>query len=431
MDTRTQANSGAESQSSQHEERGAAPSGAVLAAVAPTRSTGRPWRTSESYVLVFSSSLCMLVLELVAGRLLAPTIGVSLFTWTSVIGVVLAGVAVGNTLGGLIARRAASPTTLGGVLLASSAVTWGVALLVRAIDLNTLFDGLVPLARIVTLVAALFLLPSALLGMVTPMVAQLTLRQRAEAGAVVGRLGAVSAAGSIAGTFLTGFWLVPTFGTRAIVAGVAVALAALALLAAYGRVRMPGAGGWAAAAAALALVGATSSYAFARNENACLRETAYYCSRVLPGSFQGVEYGIVLHDRITQGYTALAEPRLLVGDWIQAVADVVAYQSAGRRERDPGPLRALFIGGGSYTLPRYLEAVYPGSVSGVLEIDPGVTATARERLGLRTDRSIHVMHGDARLAIRELPDNAYDLVYGDAFSDLAVPWHLTTVEFAR
>ncbi len=88
----------------------------------------------------------------------------------------------------------------------------------------------------------------------TPLVAQLTLRERAEAGAVVGRLGAISAAGSIVGTFLTGFWLVPTFGTRAIVLGVAVALLVLALLAMYGRVRLPGrsaAGTWAATVAVL------------------------------------------------------------------------------------------------------------------------------------------------------------------------------------
>src|SRR5436309_12141681 len=53
----------------------------------------------------FVGSGCMLVLELVAGRILAPAIGVSLYTWTSVIGVVLAGVSLGNYLGGRLADR--------------------------------------------------------------------------------------------------------------------------------------------------------------------------------------------------------------------------------------------------------------------------------------------------------------------------------------
>ena len=237
----------------------------------------RRWRDWEAYALVFGSSLCTLVLELVAGRLLAPTIGVSLFTWTSVIGVVLAGVAVGNYLGGRVARRSASPRVLAGVLIASSLVTWGDALLVHAMDLDALFSSLTPLTRIITLVSALFFLPSALLGAVTPLVVQLTLHDRAEAGAVVGRLGAISTAGSIAGTFLTGFWLIPTFGTRAILGGVPAALLTLAVLALWGRASAPKAGEATFLVTMLALAAAVTGFAYAQDRNACLRETAYYC----------------------------------------------------------------------------------------------------------------------------------------------------------
>src|SRR6266511_2704673 len=84
------------------------------------RSVTRPWREWESYLLVFGASVGTLVLEIVAGRLLAPAIGVSLYTWTTVIGVVLAGVAVGNYAGGRVARHSASSATLAGVLLAAA-----------------------------------------------------------------------------------------------------------------------------------------------------------------------------------------------------------------------------------------------------------------------------------------------------------------------
>jgi hypothetical protein len=66
-----------------------------------------PWLW-HLYLIVFISSGCIMILELVAGRIIAPWVGVSLYTWTSVIGVVLAGISLGNYLGGWLADRHAS-----------------------------------------------------------------------------------------------------------------------------------------------------------------------------------------------------------------------------------------------------------------------------------------------------------------------------------
>ena len=66
----------------------------------------------KSIAIVFISSFCVMVIELIAARILAPYIGVSLYTWTSVIGVILAGIALGNYLGGKIADRYRSPLLL-------------------------------------------------------------------------------------------------------------------------------------------------------------------------------------------------------------------------------------------------------------------------------------------------------------------------------
>src|ERR671938_1863233 len=79
-------------------------------------------RISNPFVacaIVFIASFCSLVIELIAGRIMAPYIGVSLYTWTSIIGVVLAGISLGNYVGGRIADRAASPFTLGVLFLLS------------------------------------------------------------------------------------------------------------------------------------------------------------------------------------------------------------------------------------------------------------------------------------------------------------------------
>src|SRR5687768_311885 len=107
--------------------------------------------------------------------------GVSLYTWTRGIGGVLAGVAVGSYAGGLAARTA-GVRTLGGVLLAAALAAWLTAVIVRLINLPAALAMVAPLTRVVLLVAGFFFLPSALLGTVTPLVAQLTLRERSEAG---------------------------------------------------------------------------------------------------------------------------------------------------------------------------------------------------------------------------------------------------------
>src|SRR5438445_5890900 len=83
---------------------------------------------SIAYLVVFVASCCTLILEILAGRILAPFIGVSLYTWTSIIGVVLAGISLGNYVGGRIADRWASGATLGILFLlsgvASLAMLW-------------------------------------------------------------------------------------------------------------------------------------------------------------------------------------------------------------------------------------------------------------------------------------------------------------------
>ena len=98
--------------------------------------------------------------------------------------------------------------------------------------------------------------------------------------------------------------------------------------------------------------------------------------------------------------------------------------------RDPegDALTTYHLGAGGLTVPRYLDAVRPGSTSLVSEIDPGVVRIDVERLGLRTDDSLEVRVEDGRRGLARLDGAAYDLVVGDAFGGVSVPWHLTTTE---
>ena len=82
-------------------------------------------------------------------------------------------------------------------------------------------------------------------------------------------------------------------------------------------------------------------------------------------------------------------------------------------------------------MARYLEAVRPGSGQLVLELDADLVDIAREELGLADAGPIDIRTGDARLHLDDLPPERYDLVIGDAFAGLSVPWHLTTIEVMR
>ena len=185
-------------------------------------------RAWAAYAIVFVASAGTLILEIAAGRLLASYFGVSLYTWTSIIGVVLAGISVGNYLGGTVADLAGTRRTLG-LVLATAGMSSLAILPFTTIDLLGLIPRALPLvARMVLATGILFFAPSALLGMVSPLVVKLTLANLGHAGHVVGRIYAWSTLGSIAGTLLTGFVLIPWVGTRAVIFGVGVVMLALA-----------------------------------------------------------------------------------------------------------------------------------------------------------------------------------------------------------
>jgi spermidine synthase len=99
-------------------------------------------------------------------------------------------------------------------------------------------------------------------------------------------------------------------------------------------------------------------------------------------------------------------------------------------EMPSGPLDVVSIGGGGFTLPGYLDATRPGTEHLVLEIDASLVDIGRRDLGFG-DEVAEVVIDDARRSIDLVPDESVDVVVGDAFTGLTVPWHLTTVEFVE
>jgi spermidine synthase len=156
----------------------------------------------------------------------------------------------------------------------------------------------------------------------------------------------------------------------------------------------------------------------------CTRETNYFCIKVHEAERDGEPVRVLTLDRLVQSYTSLENPTKLVYGYEKIYAEVTAY-----RAQQDNHLRALFVGGGGYTFPRYMEAVYPDSDIHVLEIDPGVTQVAYDLLGLDRDTTVVTYNEDARVFLERKPTRVYDLIMGDAFNDFSVPYHLTTKEF--
>ncbi|HSL77284.1 MAG TPA: fused MFS/spermidine synthase, partial [Candidatus Limnocylindrales bacterium] len=133
---------------------------------------------------------------------------------------------------------------------------------------------------------------------------------------------------------------------------------------------------------------------------------------------------VLVLDGLTHAAVDLDDPTDLEFGYVRRFADATAPL---RAQLDSSP-DVLHIGGGGFTFPRYIEAQHPDARQTVLELDPRIYEIAQAELGYEPHESIDVRLGDARQSIRALPSDAFDVVVGDAFGGLAVPWHLTTRE---
>ena len=173
------------------------------------------WRPN---LIVFISSACIMVLELVAERIAAPYIGSSLYTWTSIIGVILAGISLGNYVGGWMADRWASLRLLGKIFILSGLASLNI-LVMNGFNIQFSSNWSIIVQSLV-LIAVLFFLPAFLLGTISPVVAKLSMTDINRTGRTIGRIYAAGSVGSIVGTFITGFFLTFLFDTHTIIWGV-------------------------------------------------------------------------------------------------------------------------------------------------------------------------------------------------------------------
>jgi spermidine synthase len=395
-----------------------------------TRASSRPAKSSATTMtepvvgslpppmaaaLVFVASGAVLVLEILSVRLLAPYVGLTLETTTSIIGAVLAGIAVGAALGGWVADRTNPRWLVVGLLIGGGLLVFLTVPIIRALGppaseggntaaIGVTFAALVPVA--------------AVLSAVTPTVARLQLRDLRASGTIVGRLSAWATAGALVGTFGTGFVLVPLLPVSSSVLAIGIMLVlAGVLLGIYVRLLNPVKIA-VTMLATVALAGLTLA-----QHSPCDAETTYHCAQIEIDPERPTAELLVL-DRGYNSEVDMTDPSYLGFSYEHWIGDAIT--AIGRPRT---PLHAVFVGGGAFTLPRWLAATRPGSRSNTLEVDGKLVEFDRQQFGLSTSPALRATIGDARLTMRDEPPGGADVIVGDAFSSRTVPWQLMTTEW--
>ena len=368
-------------------------------------------------------SAASLVVEIVAGRMLAPYLGMSLYTWTSVIAVVLAGFSAGHWIGGIIAgRETGSAMRLTAWSMAGAAITTALAVLILRAFAGPVIEGVDhPITAIVVLTSLVFFLPSFFAGIPAPVLSHVAVTGSPERGGqALGAMFAAGALGAIFGTLAAGFIFISWLGsvrTLSVVAGIYV-LVATALFALS---RPTGIRGFALIMVAMVTTGAISAGTTGLSDP-CTRESQYFCIRILDASPQArAPARVMVLDHLGHGIAAENDPKRLVTPHTALLASLSRIRMIDKA------FSAYFIGGGSYSIPRAWSGDPAVSAMTVAEIDPAVTELAISKMWF-DPAATRIVHEDARMLLAR-EEQKFDVIVGDAFTDIAVPAHLVTREF--
>ncbi len=372
-------------------------------------------RTHRYELIALSTSACVMMLEIVGARLVSPYFGASLYIWTAMIGVILGALSVGFWYGGRLADRYEPHRTLT-IIITSSAVSVLIMAFIQSSVLSYIASQRLDL-RLSAILAALLLfsIPSLLIGMVSPHLAKIRLTSLESSGETMGRLEAAGALGSIAGTFLCGYWLLAYFGARSIVIVLAVTLLATSFLASMR---------WKPWPRLAVLLLALPLLLFQSLPAAVLADvdTAYSRYRIVESErkSRAVRY-LVMDSYSTQSGQYVGSPTEPVFAYIEKM-----QLTAGIH---PNPERILIIGGGVFTLPMILADDFPSAQIDIVEIDPVLGTLSEQFFDYKSNPNITAYFEDGRSFINR-DNEQYDLIFVDAYSSLTPPFHLSSLEAA-
>jgi len=382
---------------------------------------------SHKFGLLLSVTLAgmaVLIIEITATRMLAPFFGNSIFTISSVIGIVLAALGLGYYLGGSLADRKPSAAWFFSLIVIA-----GFSVLLLQFFNAVLLPGIAYQLSLVEgpLIVSflMFFLPALFLAMLSPFA--IALLHAREAGKGVGTASGLvffwSTLGSIAGSLATGFLLIPHWGIGNIVVGTGSGLVLLGGAGLLATRKLPK-----ILPLGLALLGLVSGIA--------LRQVGTAEDRGVVFAADGLYERIVIRDIPLRGRSAriLLQDRNVSGglylDDGGMAFDYTQYFDLYRLFT-PELKTALAIGGGAYSVPGSILRHSPRAIVDVAEIDPSLHALALRYFDLPDDARLRNHPIDGRRFLHDTAER-YDLVFSDAYrSFISAPPQFATLEFFR
>jgi len=379
----------------------------------------------HKYILEMTVFICgavVMTFEFVGSRVLGPYFGTSIFVWTSLIGIILGSLSLGYYFGGKIADKKPSINKLS-LIIFLSAISIGLTIFLKDFLLIFLQASVLDI-RISSVVASiiLFLPASVFLGMVFPYVAKLKLNNLNISGSTIGNLYAISTSGSILGTFFSGFYLIPYFGTNQLLIILFITLIIVSLVLSMKeniKIKL-----------SIFIMVVISWFVFDVFNHVAIKndflnfidiDTAYNRIWIYDHNDLKTNKLVKIMGINNENHSSM----FLESD--ELVQEYTKYYHLARHF-NPGFRETLMFGGGGYSFPKDFLLKYPEATIDVVEIDPIVTELAKKYFNLEENPRLNIYHEGGRIYLNKT-QKKYDVIFGDAFSSrYSIPYQLTTKE---
>lgn len=376
--------------------------------------------------VVFLTGSAVLIFQVAGIRFFAPFFGSGLTTTSSIIGVMLGALAIGYRYGGRLSDKLSNFQGFFRLIVMSG---------VLSLFLFSLHTYLLPLfayslqasVGVVLFSITLFVVPSIFLGTISPYAVKLASLKTGKdsLGGSVGDMFFWSTMGSIFGSLMTGFVLIPNFGVVQIMVSTSILLILLGLaglLLTKTKIKP--------FEVLVCILLSLISFVFLDNyfqknsRYVFAKDGVYQRLTVVDTKIEGEgEVRILFQDTNASSGVDLTDPARPVFDYAKKWEEPFILSKGGIK-------RVLIVGAGAYSLPYYINQKYPDVVVDVVDIEPGLREIATTYFNLSFNKNVVSHTKDARRYLYSTPENYYDYIFLDAFSDrLSIPPHLMTVEF--
>ncbi|MFH2106968.1 MAG: fused MFS/spermidine synthase [Candidatus Micrarchaeota archaeon] len=362
-------------------------------------------------VTVFISGFCAMIVEIAGGRIIAPYLGTTIFTWSAVIGLVLGALSIGYYIGGRLGDKYNNVKQLSLILIVAGFLTLTVPFFARLLLPATMFIDL----KIASIIAAFILVPSSLFyGMVSPYIIKLAIKKDSE-GSVAGDIFSTSTVGSILGVLVTGFILIPNIPISVIfILGAFLMLLSSVILSR----RIPFIELGVFLVVSFFMSGISYSH-FVEGNVLYEGESPYYYITVTDTVFDN-KSGILLG--LDSAYYSSGQTN--DGDFLFDYAKKVRLTYPLLRD----PKSFLILGNAAGTQAMDLRKNFPDSDIDTLEIDDRLIDIGKKYFNFKPDERLRVINDDARRYVKAT-NLTYDMIIVDTYRGKSLPYHLTTVEF--